>query len=79
MTVCARDMRGIGHERWLVNNALLGAVDHRAMALRNRCQARRAVVTEAWATLAEAATHLQVAEKTVHRWIHKTTAWIGHR
>ncbi len=29
------------------------------------------MVTEAWATLAEAATHLQVAEETVHRWIRK--------
>jgi excisionase family DNA binding protein len=28
-------------------------------------------VTEAWATLAETAAHLQVAEETIHRWIRK--------
>lgn len=28
-------------------------------------------MTEAWVTLAEVATHLQVAEETVHRWIRK--------
>lgn len=28
-------------------------------------------MTEAWATLAEVATHLQCAEETVHRWIRK--------
>jgi excisionase family DNA binding protein len=26
-------------------------------------------VTEPWVTLAEVATHLQVAEETIHRWI----------
>lgn len=27
------------------------------------------MVTEPWATLAEVAAHLQVAEETIHRWI----------
>ncbi len=35
-------------------------------------------MTESWATLAEAATHLQVAEETVHRWIRKK-AMPAHR
>lgn len=35
-------------------------------------------MTEAWATLAEAAAHLQVAEETVHRWIRKK-AMPAHR
>lgn len=28
-------------------------------------------MTEAWVTLAEVATHLQVAEETIHRWIRR--------
>jgi excisionase family DNA binding protein len=35
-------------------------------------------VTEAWATLAEAASLLQVAEETVHRWIRRK-AMPAHR
>lgn len=35
-------------------------------------------MTEAWATLAEAAAHLQVAEETVHRWIRRK-AMPAHR
>jgi excisionase family DNA binding protein len=34
-------------------------------------QANEVLVTESWVTLAEVATHMQVAEETIHRWIRR--------